>query len=72
MFLCRLLRVNSIENSGNEGIAKYVEEALASRHSSTKELMKFLEGVIDAQRVKTYSVAQTLQGKLSAEGQKIS
>ncbi|KAJ0083929.1 hypothetical protein Patl1_29941 [Pistacia atlantica] len=67
MFLGRLLRVNSIENTGNKGIAKYVEEALAPRHSSTKELMKFLEDVIEAQRVKTESVAQTLQGKLSAE-----
>lgn len=64
--------MNSIESSGTDGIFQYVDNALASRHSSTKELMKFLEDVIDAQREKTESIAHTLHGKLSAEGQKIS
>ncbi|KAJ4724084.1 E3 ubiquitin protein ligase [Melia azedarach] len=67
MFLCRVLQVNSIESSGTDGIFQYVDNALASRHSSTKELMKFLEDVIDAQREKTESIAHTLHGKLSAE-----
>lgn len=71
MFLCRLLQVNSIESSSKDGILQYVEEALASRHSSARELMKFIEEVIDAQRVKTKSIAEAFHEKLSAEGQKI-
>ncbi|KAK0605197.1 hypothetical protein LWI29_024049 [Acer saccharum] len=67
MFLCRLLQVNSIDSSDNDGIIKYVEEALALRHSFTKELMKFLEDIIDAQRLETESISQALQGNLSAE-----
>lgn len=67
MFLCRLLQVNSIESSSKDGILQYVEEALASRHSSARELMKFIEEVIDAQRVKTKSIAEAFHEKLSAE-----
>lgn len=67
MFLCRLLQVNSIESSSKDGILQYVEEALASRHSSARELMKFIEKVIDAQRVKTKSIAEAFHEKLSAE-----
>lgn len=71
MFLCRLLQVNSIESSSKDGILQYVEEAIASRHSSARELMKFIEEVIDAQRMKTKSIAEAFHEKLSAEGQKI-
>ncbi|TXG73101.1 hypothetical protein EZV62_001680 [Acer yangbiense] len=67
MFLCRLLQVNSIDSCDNDGIIKFVEEALALRHSFTKELMKFLEDIIDAQRLETESISQALQGNLSAE-----
>lgn len=67
MFLCRLLQVNSIESSSKDGILQYVEEALASRHSSARELMKFIEEVIDAQRMKTKSIAEAFHEKLSAE-----
>ena len=70
IFLCRLLETDSVESNGNDGIVKYVEEALALRHSSTLELMKSLEDTIDARRVKTENIAQALHGKLSAEGQK--
>lgn len=70
MFLCRLLKIDSIQSNGNDGIARYVEESLASRHSSTLELMKFLEDTIDAQRAKTESIAQSLNGMLSTEGQR--
>ena len=70
IFLYRLLETDSVESNGNDGIIKYVEEALALRHSSTLELMKSLEDTIDAQRVKTENIAQALHGKLSAEGQK--
>ncbi|XP_058108518.1 E3 ubiquitin-protein ligase BRE1-like 2 isoform X2 [Magnolia sinica] len=66
-FLCGLLQTGPIEsNDANETI-KHVEEALASRHSSTMELMKYLEETIDAQRAKTESLSPTLGGKLSAE-----
>ncbi|KAF5748821.1 hypothetical protein HS088_TW04G00781 [Tripterygium wilfordii] len=67
MFLCRLLEANSIESFGNDGIVEYVEESLTSRHSSTMELMKFLEETINVQRKKTENIAQALFGKLSAE-----
>ena len=69
IFLCRLLETDSVESNGNDGIVKYVEEALALRHSSTLELMKSLGDTVDAQRVKTENIAQALHGKLSAEGQ---
>ncbi|KAG2675137.1 hypothetical protein I3760_13G171400 [Carya illinoinensis] len=67
IFLCRLLKRDSIDVIGNEEIIKYVEEALALRHSSTIELLKLLEDTIDDQRVKTESIARTLHGKLSSE-----
>ena len=70
MFLCRLLEKDSIEANGNDGISKYVEEALAMRHTSTRILLKVLEDTIDAQRVKTESIAWALNGKLSSEGQR--
>lgn len=67
IFLCRLLEADFIESSGNDGTIKYIEEALASRRSSTRQLMKFLEDTIEAQRARTVSIAQALHGKLSAE-----
>lgn len=70
MFLCRLLQVNSVDSSSNDGINKFVEEALALRHSFTKELMKSLEDVIDSQRLETEVISQVLHENLSAEGKK--
>lgn len=70
IFLCRLLKTDSIQSNGNDGIVRSVEEALASRHSSTMELMKFLEDTIDAQRAKTESIVENLNEKLYTEGQK--
>ncbi|KAF5447978.1 hypothetical protein F2P56_033487 [Juglans regia] len=67
IFLCRLLKRDSIDVNGNEEIIKYVEEALALRHSSTSELLKLLEDTINDQRVQTESIARTLHGKLSSE-----
>lgn len=61
MFLCRLL-------CGSDG-SLYVKEALASRHSATLEMMKFLEDTIEAQRDKAESIRQVLHGKPSGEGQ---
>ncbi|KAL6000782.1 hypothetical protein ACLOJK_006508 [Asimina triloba] len=56
-----------IESSDSNGTIKHVEEALASRHLSTVELMKYLEESIDAQRSKTESLSVTLRGELSSE-----
>ncbi|GLU19552.1 hypothetical protein SLE2022_357980 [Rubroshorea leprosula] len=66
-FLCRLLESDFVQTSGNGGVMKYVEEALASRRSLTIELMKFLEDTIAAEREKTESIAQALHGNISAE-----
>ncbi|GLT39461.1 hypothetical protein SLA2020_136500 [Shorea laevis] len=67
IFLCRLLESDFVESSGNGGVMKYVEEAFASRRSSTMELMKFLEDTIAAEREKTERIAQALHGNISAE-----
>lgn len=71
MFLCRLLEADSIEIADNEEIVKYVGEALASRHSSTRGLVKCLEDTISVQRAKTENIAEALRGELSGEGQEI-
>ncbi|KAL6297187.1 hypothetical protein ACE6H2_005329 [Prunus campanulata] len=68
MFLCRLLQRDSIEANGNDEIAKYVEEALTLRHTSTRELLKLLEHTIYSHREKTESIVHTLDGKISSEG----
>lgn len=68
MFLCRLLQKDSVEANGNEGIFRYIEEALASRHASTRELLTLLEDSVDAQRAKTESIARALNGNLSTKG----
>ncbi|KAM4084580.1 hypothetical protein ACB094_08G143500 [Castanea mollissima] len=67
IFLCRLLQRDSIEANGNDEIIRYVEDALALRHSSTRELLKLLQDSIDDQRVRTESIARALHGKLSSE-----
>ncbi|CAL2257900.1 unnamed protein product [Prunus armeniaca] len=67
--LC-LLQRDSIEANGNDEIAKYVEEALTLRHTSTRELLKLLEHTIYSHREKTESMVHTLDGKISSEGQR--
>lgn len=67
IFLCRLLESDSIESNGSEGPLVYIEQALASRHSSTLELFKVLENSIERQRAKTESISQALHGKPSTE-----
>lgn len=64
MFLCRLLELSC----GADG-SLYIKEPLASRHSATLEIMKFLEDTIEAQRDKAESIRQVLHGKPSGEGQ---
>lgn len=67
IFLCRLLQMDFIEANGNDEIIKYVEDALALRHSYTRELLKHLEDAIDDQRARTESIVRSLNGKLSSE-----
>ena len=69
VFLCRLLEIDSIESARKDGSLKFIKDSLATRISSTHELMKLLEDTIDAQTTKIECVAQALHGKSSAEGQ---
>ncbi|KAG9459862.1 hypothetical protein H6P81_004370 [Aristolochia fimbriata] len=62
-FLCRLLEKNHIERTGANATLKYVEDALAARHSSTMDLMKHLEETISSQRAKFESLSLSLAGK---------
>ncbi|CAB4309397.1 unnamed protein product [Prunus armeniaca] len=64
--LC-LLQRDSIAANGSDEIAKYVEEALTLRHTSTRELLKLLEHTIYSHREKTESMVHTLDGKISSE-----
>ncbi|KAL7116262.1 hypothetical protein ACP275_04G231700 [Erythranthe tilingii] len=67
IFLCRVLETGAIESSRNDGSIGYVKEALASRQTSTRELMKLLEDAIDSQRAKFEGIAQNLLQKPSSE-----
>ncbi|GFZ18235.1 histone mono-ubiquitination 2 [Actinidia rufa] len=67
VFLCRLLEIDSIESARKDGSLKFIKDSLATRISSTHELMKLLEDTIDAQTTKIECVAQALHGKSSAE-----
>lgn len=71
IFLCRLMQKDSIEASQNDEIVNYVEEALALRQSSSRELLKLIEDTIHAQRERTYCIAQDLHGKATSEGQNV-
>ncbi|KAF3685039.1 hypothetical protein FXO37_01010 [Capsicum annuum] len=67
IFLCRVLKTNTIPSNANDGSAVNIKEALDLRHSSTLELMKSLENAIDAERLKTENFARLLERKSSAE-----
>jgi len=69
-FLRRLLKAGSVEKNAENGTIYHIQEALASRHSSTMNLMKQLEETIAAQRAKTDGLAMASRGKLSSEGLK--
>lgn len=68
IFLCRLLETDAIQSSKHNGPIGYVKEALASRGTSTRKLMRLLEDALDSQRTKFEDIAQILLGKPSAEG----
>ncbi|KAK9941380.1 hypothetical protein M0R45_017986 [Rubus argutus] len=67
MFLCRILRRDSIEANSTDEVVNYVEEALTLRHTSTRELMELLEHTITVEREKTENISRTLNGKISSE-----
>ncbi|KAL0417445.1 UNVERIFIED_CONTAM: E3 ubiquitin-protein ligase BRE1-like 2 [Sesamum radiatum] len=67
IFLCRLLETDAIKGNKNDESIGYVEEALAARQTSTRELMKLLEDAIDSQRAKFEGIADILLGKPSTE-----
>lgn len=49
----------------------YVEEALALRGSSTRELLKLLQDTVDGQMERIGNIAQVLHGDLPSEGKSI-
>ncbi|KAF8010452.1 hypothetical protein BT93_J1170 [Corymbia citriodora subsp. variegata] len=67
IFLCRLLQKDSIASTSGDGIIEFVEEALALRKSSMSELMTLLEDTIGAESLKTMTISQNLQARVSAE-----
>ncbi|CAA7401290.1 unnamed protein product [Spirodela intermedia] len=66
-FLCRLLQAENIEKSKQSEIIKYIQEALAVRHSSTMVLMRGLQEAIDAQQTKLDGLELAAHGNLSSE-----
>ncbi|KAJ4839600.1 hypothetical protein Tsubulata_040519 [Turnera subulata] len=67
IFQILLLGVDSLQSIGNDGLAGYVKQLLASRHSSTMKLMKSLQDAIDSLRERTESIALPVAGKRSVE-----
>lgn len=70
IFLSRLIQKDFIESNNHDEVINFVEEALALRQSSTRELLKLLENAIDSQIERTYCMTQSFKG-LTSEGQKI-
>nr|XP_043606735.1 E3 ubiquitin-protein ligase BRE1-like 2 [Erigeron canadensis] len=67
IFLCRLLRSDSIGISGSEERLSYIKEALALRHSSTLNLVKSIEDTIQVLIAQIETINLSLHGNLSAE-----
>ncbi|KEH42364.1 putative aminoacyltransferase, E1 ubiquitin-activating enzyme [Medicago truncatula] len=67
LLLCRLIQKDSIEGSSNDEITNYVEEALALRRLSTRELLKLIQDTVDDQMERIEDIGQVLQGDLSTE-----
>lgn len=68
IFLSRLLEADSIASLEGSGTDGFIDEGLANRCSSTEKLMKLLEDAITAERLRTYSIAQSLSAQVTAEG----
>ncbi|XP_028794686.1 E3 ubiquitin-protein ligase BRE1-like 2 [Neltuma alba] len=67
IFLSRLVQKDFIETNNHDEVISFVEEALALRQSSTRELLKLLEDTIDAQIERTYCITQGLEGSTSED-----
>ncbi|XP_051113494.1 E3 ubiquitin-protein ligase BRE1-like 2 isoform X2 [Andrographis paniculata] len=63
IFLCRLLQTES----KTDGSISYIKETLASRQTSTREMMKLLENAIHSRRTKLKDIARIFSEKPSAE-----
>ncbi|KAJ6812009.1 E3 ubiquitin-protein ligase BRE1-like 2 [Iris pallida] len=67
IFLLRLLKASPVD-CGKNVTMKYIQEALASRHTYTMDLMKQLQEIIASQQASTKSLALSSCGKGSSEG----
>ncbi|KMT19795.1 hypothetical protein BVRB_1g008490 [Beta vulgaris subsp. vulgaris] len=67
IFLCSLLKVESVELNGRDDYIKYIQEILDQRHSSTWKLLNFLEDFVEDQKKKTTDISQELHENLSTE-----
>ncbi|GJT73735.1 E3 ubiquitin protein ligase BRE1-like protein 2 isoform X1 [Tanacetum coccineum] len=67
IFLCRLLKSDSIKKDGSEESLAYIKELVALRHSSTLELMKLIEDMIQILVAKIESNGQSMNDNLSIE-----
>lgn len=68
MFLCRLIKASPTETKGGKVNINFVKEALASRHSATTDVMKYVMDTISSRRAKNEYLSFALNGKLSSEG----
>ncbi|CAL9117939.1 unnamed protein product [Musa textilis] len=66
-FLCRLIRAGSVEKISGSLSVNVVQEALASRHAATIDLMKYVLGTITSRRDKNECLSFALHGKLAPE-----
>ncbi|THU49235.1 hypothetical protein C4D60_Mb06t07410 [Musa balbisiana] len=68
-FLCRLIRAVSVEKRSGSLSVNFVQEALASRHAATIDLMKYVLETITSRRDKNECLSFALHGKLAPEGE---
>ncbi|GKD03511.1 hypothetical protein Tco_1178485, partial [Tanacetum coccineum] len=67
IFLCGILKSDSIKKDGCEESLAYIKELVALRHSSTLELMKLIEDMIQILVAKIESNRQSMNDNLSIE-----
>lgn len=68
ILLSRLLEADSVASVDGCSTAGFIDEGLANRCSSSEELMKLLEDTVNAERLRTEMIAQSLLAEVSAEG----
>nr|GEY08081.1 E3 ubiquitin-protein ligase BRE1-like 2 isoform X1 [Tanacetum cinerariifolium] len=67
IFLCRLLKSDSIKKDRSKQSLAYMKESVALQHSSTLELMKLIEDTIQILVAKIESIGQSMNDNLSAK-----